>query len=931
LSLFKTGETLKNTHDKSETEILRQMTEELLKKKPAATISELSEAETQKLINELQMHQIELRHSWAVAEVAADTYIKLYDFSPSGYVTLSREGKIIELNLCGSQMLGQERSHLKNSPLGFFVSDDTKLIFNRFLENVFSNKTKETCEVALKTNSNLPLFVHLTGIATENGELCYISVVDITERKRAEEALKESEVKYRVMFEKSSTGILVADIETHRFLYSNSAICRMFGYSEDEFQRLCIADIHPKDSLHSVMSAFEFQIRGEKMVATALPCLRKDGTVFYADISGTPATIQGLKCNVGFFTDVTTQKLAEGLLKESEQRLSTIYNTVGAVIFHFAVEGEGKYRFISVNQSFRDITGLNKEQVVGKMVNEVIPEPSLTMVLGKYKQAIDGKRIIRWEETSVYPAGRLTGEVSIAPVFDDKGRCIHLVGSVLDITERKQAEDALRESQAKYQAIFESTGTATLIVEEDTTILMANNECFSITGYIPAELIGQKWIQYVAPESLQEMLKNHQLRRQNPGLAPKKYEVKLVNKKGEIRDAILDISVIPDTRQSVVSILDITASKKVLEELRLSEEKYRTLIENMGEGVGFINEDEIFVFANPSAEKIFGVDKGGLMGLCLSDFLLGENIETIKNESRKRRQGKTSSFEHEIVLKDGNKKDILVTATPSFDDKKFIGTFAIFRDITERKRAEEEIRSKNKELQVLNAEKDKFFSVIAHDLRSPFNSLLGFTQIMEEELPTMTQDQIQKIAVNIRKSAISLYRLLENLLDWSRLQRNVITYNPEPVLLMPTVLTDTALAIESANKKKIDLSYDIPEDLEVFTDAYMLGGILRNLTTNAVKFTPKGGTITIAAKPISDGLIEISIKDTGIGITKDMMENLFKLDINTNRKGTAGESSTGLGLIICKEFIEKHGGKLRVESEEGKGSTFSFTLQGKKD
>ena len=135
-----------------------------------------------------------------------------------------------------------------------------------------------------------------------------------------------------------------------------------------------------------------------------------------------------------------TRKRAEEALRESEQRLASIYNTVGDVIFHLAVESPGQFRFASVNRAFLRVTGLSEESVVGKTVNEVIPEPSLTMVLNKYRQAIEENTIVRWEETSDYPTGRLTGEVSVAPVFDDKGICTHLVGSVHDITERKRAE-----------------------------------------------------------------------------------------------------------------------------------------------------------------------------------------------------------------------------------------------------------------------------------------------------------------------------------------------------------------------------------------------------------------------------------------------------------------------------------------------------------
>ena len=194
----------------------------------------------------------------------------------------------------------------------------------------------------------------------------------------------------------------------------------------------------------------------------------------------------------------------------------------------------------------------------------------------------------------------------------------------------------------------------------------------------------------------------------------------------------------------------------------------------------------------------------------------------------------------------------------------------------------------------------------------------------------MTRDQVQQIVATMRKSATKLYALLGNLLDWSRLQQGLIPYNPEPIILLPKVLAETALVIESANKKEIEINYEIPEDITVFADENMLGGILRNLTSNAVKFTLKGGKVIISAKSL-DHTVECSVRDTGIGMNQEMKENLFNIDMDTSRNGTEKEPSTGLGLILCKEFVGKHGGKLWVESEEGKGSTFYFTLPSKKD
>jgi signal transduction histidine kinase len=254
------------------------------------------------------------------------------------------------------------------------------------------------------------------------------------------------------------------------------------------------------------------------------------------------------------------------------------------------------------------------------------------------------------------------------------------------------------------------------------------------------------------------------------------------------------------------------------------------------------------------------------------------------------------------------------------------GILGTSMNVTDLIAAVQEIKLKNEELQKLNAEKDKFFSIIAHDLRSPFSGLLGLTQIMAEELPDLTMAEIQNIAVRMRNSATNLFSLLENLLLWARMRQGLIPFNPEIIQLHKIALESIAMMVEPANIKGIEIVNDIPIDLNVFADSNALQNIIRNLVSNAVKFTPIGGKISLSAKATADKSIEISIKDSGIGLSNAMIENLFRLDVQTYRKGTEGESSSGLGLLLCKEFIEKHGGKIWVESEEGKGSTFHFVI-----
>jgi len=230
------------------------------------------------------------------------------------------------------------------------------------------------------------------------------------------------------------------------------------------------------------------------------------------------------------------------------------------------------------------------------------------------------------------------------------------------------------------------------------------------------------------------------------------------------------------------------------------------------------------------------------------------------------------------------------------------------------------------ELKKINAEKDKFFSIIAHDLRGPFSSFLGITQLLDEVLPELTREEIQEFAVSMRSSATNLFRLLENLLQWARMQQGLIPYDPKSVLLYSLVNESLETMNESAKNKDIIISNDIQKDIEVFADKNMLQTIIRNLVSNAIKFTPKGGKVNLSAKTNGDERIEISVQDSGIGMSQSMVDNLFRLDVQSNREGTEGETSTGLGLLLCKDFIERHGGKLWVESEENKGSIFYFTI-----
>jgi PAS domain S-box-containing protein len=247
-------------------------------------------------------------------------------------------------------------------------------------------------------------------------------------------------------------------------------------------------------------------------------------------------------------------------------------------------------------------------------------------------------------------------------------------------------------------------------------------------------------------------------------------------------------------------------------------------------------------------------------------------------------------------------------------------------DITKRRSLEAEIKEQNEQLQQSNIEKDKFFAILAHDLRSPICSFLGLAEVMAEESNTMTMSEIEEISKSLFISASNLYQLLENLLEWSVLRKGYTNCIPEASDLNKIISRSMEPFRESANRKRIELSFEADHPLHVLCDLKMTETILRNLISNALKYTHGNGQVTIVAAA-SGNVVRISVTDSGIGMSEDLLSKLFKLNEQVCRKGTEGEASSGLGLLICKEFAELQGGKIWAESVEEKGSTFHFTLQ----
>lgn len=358
-----------------------------------------------------------------------------------------------------------------------------------------------------------------------------------------------------------------------------------------------------------------------------------------------------------------------------------------------------------------------------------------------------------------------------------------------------------------------------------------------------------------------------------------------------------------------------------------SEERYRNIFENIHDAYYETAIDGTIIEVSPSISYLSGgkLNRLDLIGTSVYELYANPSDREVLL-SFLLKDGEVRDYEVNLRNRDGTITMCSVSARVSFDNnRKPLKITGSIRDITARKKIEEEIRQMNEQLRVSNSEKDKLFSIISHDLRSPLSTFIGLTEIMAENGNELQPSEMQKFSDSMHLSATNLYGLLENLLLWSRSRQDSLPFELINLPLLKTVREAVSGLFSTAEKKEIRIEYQINPELTVNADLHSFQTVIRNLASNAIKFTPRGGRVTLSAlKREKD--VEISISDTGIGMDNDMMTKMFRIDGKINRQGTEDEPSTGLGLILCKELIEKHGSRIVVSSEKNKGTRFSFSL-----
>lgn len=385
-----------------------------------------------------------------------------------------------------------------------------------------------------------------------------------------------------------------------------------------------------------------------------------------------------------------------------------------------------------------------------------------------------------------------------------------------------------------------------------------------------------------------------------------------------------------DFEQEIAELNKISENyHKLLESLKASEAKYRFITENSADIIFQLDKDYKIVYVNPADEKQRGYKKEEVIGKNIWEFVEPNIRDQVYKMIAYKKENRIPFTEHACyqaptLHKDGYYIWFEVNINPILDlDNNITGYNAIARDITLRKKYEEEIQIKNKELKELNEAKDKFFSIIAHDLRSPYQGLMGVVNILLNEYDTMPRETAKDYLGLLNRSVKAQYNLLEDLLSWSKIQSGKMKCIPRKINLLDGINSAISNLVPNARNKGINVEVNINKYLSVSADPDMFNLLVRNLFSNAIKFTGNNGKIEILTGNLSNE-IYVEIKDSGIGIEKENIDKLFRMDVSFSMPGTNSEKGSGLGLLLCKEILDKHNGKIWVESKFGKGSSFKF-------
>jgi PAS domain S-box-containing protein len=968
---------------------LRQQAEAKLSKRKK---SPATETDSLRLIHELEVHQIELEmqneelvQARAEAEAVHRQYTDLYDFAPVGYFTLTRDGTIQMSNLTGANLLGAECNKLVKRRFGVFVSVESRPAFSAFLKKIFTTGNNEACEITLLKEGHELCWVRLDAVCSEDRSECRVVMKDITERKKVQEALKISEEKYHSVVTAIREGI-VMQVRSGEIIACNPMAEKILGLTQD--QMMGRTSVDPRwQSVHEDGSPFPGEVHpsmltlqnGQAIRDAVMGVHKPNGELTWININSEPLYRPGEPLPyavVATFVDITDRKQADEALRESEERYRLLANNVPDIIY--SLDGAGN--IVTVNSPAFERYGYTEQDSQGKPFLGFIHPEDREIVVGSFLKALEEHRkFTHGLQFRIVAENGLNYwfELNSQARFDSEGGYAGEDGVLRDITERKQAEEALQKSEARYAFIANHTNDVIWTLSLRTgKYTYVSPSVQKLRGYTPDEVMNQTMAESLTPESLQKAtaLIEKRLANRKPGDTSSYTSITLADqlcKDGSVVSTEAVGTMVFDQNGVPLEIVgvsrDITERKQIEDTLMFllqsgyqDEDFFHSLARHL---TSSLSMDYVCI------DRLAGDQLSAQTLAIYFDGKFDDNVSyTLKDTPCGDVVGKAvcifpSQVRHlfplDVVLQE-MPAESYVGSTLWSSQGKPIGLIAVIgrnplsaasqrmaesilklvavraAGELERQQAEEEIRQLNSSLEQRVEERTRELSdaqeqlvrqgklavmgelagSVGHELRNPLsiiNSAVYYLNLIQPN----AEGKVKQYLGMIEQEVWNSEKIINNLLDFGR----AISADLEVVPV--SKLVDQTLE-KFPPPASVDVTLDIPIDLpKLYVDPRQIMQVFGNLIVNAFQAmngtSEAGGKLFISAA-LQDSMVRVDIRDTGVGIPPENLHKIFDPLYTTKAKGI------GLGLPLSKKLIEANKGSIGVKSEAGKGSTFTVFL-----
>ncbi len=938
----------------------------------------------------------------------------LSDLSFEG-ISISVKGKIVDANTTLAQMAGYTLDEIIGKNVFDITTPESHAVIMEHINKGIESPPYEVTGIR-KDGSLFRAEVKGHNILYRGQMARGTAIRDITERVKTEQALRESEGRYRQFSEASFEGIVI-NIDG-KVVDCNSAFARMFGYEPNEIIGTIPVDLSPPESQAIIMDHIR---RGSEEVYDVMG-RKKDGTLFPIEMQGRAILYHGQKARFTAMRDISERKKRD----EELELFRLIVEKSGDPIF--MIDDDDGCRMMYVNEAAIKHYGATREEIMTWRIPDWDPNFSYEM-LPQHVEDIKKLKNLTIESRHRVKGGSIVPvEITLNYLFY-RGRICHF-GYFRNISERKAAEQAIRESEGRYHQLSEASFEG-IVIAVDGKIVDANNVFAGMFGYTPDEIIGKTPLDLLPPESYaiaadhigRESEEPYETvgRKKNGTLFPIEVRgrgtffhgqkarvtaIRDITGRKEAEKAIQMMSLFPKFNpgpilrcdadgviqmanpaalavfgskdlsgvkvQTILSDLgmidlrsiirddslvyfttvvnegyfqfaikgvaelgglniyggDITAIKKAEDNLRASEQRFRAVAQSASDAIISINGAEEIIHWNKGAEKMFGHAESEALGKPVGLLIPRRYAEAHRQGLARAAAGGPFRLIGKTVALEGLRKDgaefPLELSLAAWDEGGETYFSAIIRDITERKAAEEKLKTAKEAAEEANKLKDKFLSLVSHDLKTPLASMIGFLKLVRHDYAEPLNDGAKMILDRAVDSGEAMVHLIDDLLTISRFSTGQLKLNRQFFDAEYLGVIMAGNYSHMARQKGIEIESLIPSYSRIYADKTLLAEALGNLVTNAIKFCKSGDHIAISLA--GGDAPAICVRDTGPGIQPKLLNDLFRFDKKTSTIGTAGETGTGFGLPLVKNIMELHGGNLELNSEPGKGCLFCLKL-----